>query len=405
MTPTTMQTQVRLAALVGSAAALFATVCPGGEFTVRTIAREHAGGHVESFTLSNELVLRTSADSVTRIPAEDVVYLQREIENSHPSNEFATATLGRGREAERIVGTPVGFSDGRVMLRSPILGLVRVPLEDVALWVNTPSLGAITPGEMRTFVRAEAAGDDRVLLTNRDILAGIVLEIDSEGVVLETPDGQARLSHDRVAAVAIVGGDAPAADGVRARLDIVDGSRLMLTSMNWAGEGIKATALAGHSVRLPADDVVGLRILGGRWTSLADLQPSVEQTPMISVVWPYAVDRNVLGGPLRVGGRSFERGIGVHSRCALEFEIGGRYREFVTHFGLDDCAGALADVSVAVLADDVTRFSRDHVRPGELIGPIRLSVEGVDRLRLEVGFGRMGGIGDRFDWIEPGLIR
>jgi hypothetical protein len=87
------------------------------------------------------------------------------------------------------------------------------------------------------------------------------------------------------------------------------------------------------------------------------------------------------------------------------FELGGRYREFVTALGLDDTSGPLADVDVRVRVDGQTRYTKEHVRRGELIGPIRLELGGASRIELIVDFGANGDPQDRFDWVEPALIR
>jgi hypothetical protein len=126
---------------------------------------------------------------------------------------------------------------------------------------------------------------------------------------------------------------------------------------------------------------------------------------LLSLSWDYAANRNVLGGPIRVAGESFERGIGVHSRMRLVYELGGAYRTFVTQFGLDDESGPLADVVVAVTVDGQRRFEQAHVRRGKLFGPVRIDVHDAQRLDLLVDFGDNGDLQDRFDWVEPALIR
>ena len=112
-----------------------------------------------------------------------------------------------------------------------------------------------------------------------------------------------------------------------------------------------------------------------------------------------------MGGPLTVAGEAFERGIGVHSRSSLIFEIKGAYREFVTSFGMDDDSGPVADVTVVILVDGQKRFEKAHIRPGMLHGPVRLDVAKAGRLELIVDFGDNGDLQDRFDWIGTGLIR
>jgi hypothetical protein len=126
---------------------------------------------------------------------------------------------------------------------------------------------------------------------------------------------------------------------------------------------------------------------------------------MMSIDWPFRVNRNVLDKPLVVGNETFEHGLGVHSRTLLRYELAGGYREFVTRLGLDRSAGPYAAVDVSVRVDGVTQFSESIAYPSELRGPVRISVEGSRTLELLVDFGPNGSMQDRFNWIEPGLVR
>jgi hypothetical protein len=110
------------------------------------------------------------------------------------------------------------------------------------------------------------------------------------------------------------------------------------------------------------------------------------------------VDR-LLGGPITVGGERYERGIGVHSRSNLVFELNGDYREFVTSYGMDDDSGPLADVTVMVLVDGQRRFEKTHVRRGTLFGPVRVDLSHAGRIELIVDYGDLQ---DRF---SPSGIR
>ena len=154
------------------------------------------------------------------------------------------------------------------------------------------------------------------------------------------------------------------------------------------------------------DRVARIDFVGGRWEWLSRHDPiSVESTSMLTLDWAYGVDRNVRGGPIVVAGERFLRGFGVHSRCVLTFALKGHYAEFVTSFGMDDDSGPFADVSVLVLVDGQRRFQKTGVRIATLTGPIRLDVTNAKRLELIVEFGENGDLQDRFDWVEPGLVR
>ena len=95
----------------------------------------------------------------------------------------------------------------------------------------------------------------------------------------------------------------------------------------------------------------------------------------------------------------------MHSRSSLTYDLQGAYTEFVTSYGIDDAGGPLADVNVDIRVDGRPAHRRERVGFNKLYGPVRVDVAQADRIELIVEFGRMGGVQDRFDWIEPGLIR
>ena len=95
-------------------------------------------------------------------------------------------------------------------------------------------------------------------------------------------------------------------------------------------------------------------------------------------------------------------------RVASYPQIGGEFREFFSHIGLDDTAGPLGDVDIEVRVDGETRYRRQHVgksAPGAAAEPIRIPLDGSQRLELLVTFGRHGDVQDRFNWAGAALIR
>ncbi len=198
---------------------------------------------------------------------------------------------------------------------------------------------------------------------------------------------------------------APALRSPHGVITLRTSGRLTAGDLSWAGNVIEARLQGGQSVVLEAERIVRLDVIGGRWQWLSQQQPiSFEHTPMLSLNWAYANDHNVLGGPISVAGKTFEHGIGVHSRSSLTYDLKGLYDAFVTSFGVDDDSGPFADVDVAVFVDGQRRFEKAHVRRGVLHGPVRLDVKRAKRVTLLVDFGENGDVQDRLNWVETALV-
>jgi hypothetical protein len=162
----------------------------------------------------------------------------------------------------------------------------------------------------------------------------------------------------------------------------------------------------GPELSLPAADVQGVRFRGGKMTHLADLNPSkVEETPFFGRKLPWRRNVNLLGRPLTMNGQTFEHGLAVHSRCALTYDLNGRFATFETLLGFDDAAQRKGRVDCRVFADGKEIYANADFRADAPPLKLSLPVAGVEQLRLLVDFGRGQDTGDSVIWADARLYR
>lgn len=374
------------------------------DVVVKSAGADVRVGRLISFSLETGLTLELVGDSKPlHIDTADLVRIETAANPIPPSPAAMTIQLTGG---DRLIGTPGIFERDRVDIVVPSLGIVTVPLERLESWSTPHARDKRWHEVVATMLADRTAGTDRLLLTNGDRLYGVIAKVDWQGFTVQTPLGLSRIAHDRVVAAAIVTAPLPPQDGLWARIELVDGSRLTSRAVQWSGGTMLATVLDGQPQQIPSDRIKRVELSGGQWRWLTELTPSgFSSTPVLSLDWPYKTNRNVLGGMLRVAGQSFEHGLGVHAKSVLTYDLEGRYRRFVTFVGIDDDAGPLADVSLSIRIDGRTHWQQKHVRQGKLIGPVAIDTVGARSLELIVDFGKLGGIQDRLNWIEPVLIR
>src|SRR5439155_3167969 len=105
-------------------------------------------------------------------------------------------------------------------------------------------------------------------------------------------------------------------------------------------------------VSFPVEDVVALYVQGGPAVYLSELKAkSFEHTPYLGGVWPYVLDGSVDRRDLRLGGSTYDRGIGTHTESRLTYDLAGGYRRFEALVGLDDKTGKGGSARVRVLVD------------------------------------------------------
>jgi hypothetical protein len=200
--------------------------------------------------------------------------------------------------------------------------------------------------------------------------------------------------------------DPKPSDRLLARLSLVSGLSISgvwkdLDTQTWTLE-----SPWGQVLKVPAAEVQDVRFRGGLMTYLSDLQPSeVEETPFFGHKMPWRRDVSLSGGPLRMNGQTYERGIAVHSRSRLTYDLNGRFGRFEAAVGFDEAARGKGRVDCRVVADGKPIFTKTDLRADEPPVALSLPVAGVTQLRLEVDYGPGQDTGDRVIWANARLYR
>ncbi len=375
----------------------------GVDGLVRSVAQDDLRGRINSLSLAKGLSL-IGADRETRlIPTADLIQIDVLGTGDPGSMPQAVVELGGG---DRIHGKLVDGSQDAIVIETGPLGRVSVPIECVKRIRTARAFQPAFRSTAAWFERSATKDEDAVLLTNGDVVSGFVGEINRRGILLETVSGEARIEYRLIVAVKFSQPIPRRGRELALVITTVNADRLTALDFDLVGGRARGQLWFGASIDVPPDRLKKIEVIGGRWQWLAELEPiSHTQLSMLTLDWPFHANRNVLGESLVVAGERFAHGIGVHSRSVLIYDLKGRYKTFVTRLGLDDASGPLADVDIAIVIDGKRRFERVHVKRGELIGPIRVDVSKARSMELICDFGDHGDIQDRFNWIEPGLVR
>jgi hypothetical protein len=249
------------------------------------------------------------------------------------------------------------------------------------------------------------ADEDIIVLKSGETLRGSALAFREEDVIFDQ-DGEQQ--HVRWGAIRLV----TLADlqrrppPVGVMVELADSSLLAATRLEWSGDRLEITLSSGQSVQLDPRLVAGIEVHSPRRLWLAEIAPqAVEHTAFLDRNWTHRVNRCAAGGPLVVNGRTYRRGLGLHSACKLTWELGGRFQSFVAAVGIDDSAGPWADADLRVCLDGKLAAEHRGLMHGQKPRPIKLDVSGRRFLTIEVGYGRRGHVQDRVDVLDAALIR
>ncbi|MHC4480930.1 MAG: NPCBM/NEW2 domain-containing protein [Planctomycetota bacterium] len=189
-------------------------------------------------------------------------------------------------------------------------------------------------------------------------------------------------------------------------VELAGGSRFRTETLAFKEGILEGRAAASrHSV---AQEALGrLRFQSDAYRYLSDLEPArVKREPFVDVVWPPRFDQAVTHGPLRIEGRTYPKGIGMHARTEMTFALGGSYSAFHATVGVDDAAGQLGSVLFRLLADGRTVYESGAMGGGEPARTIAVDIAGAQELTLVADFGDpLVGSGNLADWADARVVR
>jgi len=314
---------------------------------------------------------------------------------------------------DQIPGSLLQVTGERVRFRAQV-GVeqeLTLPLSAISvLWLTSPD-----DAEDSTAVRRRLASErrkrDTLLFRNGDRVDGMLAGFEGETVRFQGANGKPfQVERANVAAIALNTELArPLRQaGIYGRAILANGCRLSLASVHTDGQMLLGKTLFKGSVRVPLDQVRALDWRQGCAVYLSDSNPKkYECTPFLDLQWPYARDAGVAGGEIRLGGSSYDKGIGMHSGSRLTYDLGGKFRWFEASVGLDDRSRQHGSARLEILVDGK---AQDLGPARELTGAgqarrIRISIAGARELRLGVGFGPRGDVQGHVDWADARLIK
>ena len=155
------------------------------------------------------------------------------------------------------------------------------------------------------------------------------------------------------------------------------------------GDAVIVEPVGGGSVRYPSlKSLARLDYSKGKLAYLSDLEPiEKDQTSTEDLVFPFRRDRNLYGGPLRLNGVSYVKGLAIHSRTMLTYDIGSDYNEFRAMLGVDDVVRSENGTPVSlrvIIEGDGRELFRGDVRDRDAPKPIAVDVKNIRRLKITV---------------------
>jgi len=314
-------------------------------------------------------------------------------------------------ETDQLRGEAFATLTQGLAVQSVSIGVVNIPL---AQWAGAVLLPPEKPAALlRTIDQLRSGSDvpgDLILLGNGDRLQGTILEMDADNLEIQ-PNGATRavtLSRKGIQGVSIDKStlEYPAISGVGWKVLLTDGSRITAREVTFdpadPEHSLNLTTRWGAQWRVPLEKLAGLRVLQPGSIELDTVKPAAIQT--VDYVGPTEQPRigsNVQGGPLRIGPRAFDQGIGTQSRTLLAYRLDGSAKTFSAWVGLDNSAGPKGSSRAVVLLDGKPVYDSGPLKAGDLPKRVQVDLGSAKLLILATEFGEGGGIRDWVNWCHP----
>jgi hypothetical protein len=354
---------------------------------VSTLQGSSLSGRLEALD-ARQLLLKLDGQSQA-LPAEKLLQLRVSASSeTAPSTGAITVILSDG---SRLRGQTLAMDARGVQLTHPQLGPLLIPREQVRSLRMAPEDSAVAAAWDQ--LAARESKNDQIVIRKGDVLDhvdGVVGAIDETSVKFLLDGQDVPVKRERVFGILFARRDGkPASRGIK--VDLV-GDETQFVSQIAFKDGQWELPWPGKDLlRAGPTAIRGVDFSAGKVVYLSTIEPrEVEEVPYFLIMFPYQRDRSLEGRPLRVGARSFARGLAIHSRTRLRYRLGGEYRRFTAEAGIDPEIPS-ADALVKIVGDGKTLFEENFTAADDPKS-LDLPVDGVVELDIIVDYGR-----DRLD--------
>ena len=294
-------------------------------------------------------------------------------------------------------------------VRGNLFGSMTIPAESIVGAVLDPDADESQSQRALDWMK-KPRDSDALLFKNFDEAKGAFQGLDDGSAIMEVDGAKRKTPRSQVLAVAFDPRllQPKKVEGPFALVRLSDGSRLRSTKLHASTERTESVTLdtvVGPSITLKREHLVDASIRNGRVVYLSDVKDFKSSiTPYLDDAWPVQRDRSVQGGPMRIAGRLFDKGLGVRSGTSMTFDAAG-YSRFEATIGLDDSAGPLGHAVFSVEVDGKRATEDIAVETGTKPKAIRVPLASAKTVTLRVDFGKRGDVQDFADWGDARLVK
>lgn len=375
-------------------------------------------------------IVLSASGSETTIDREQVLELRPQNPAEPSADSSASVIRLQLLDGTRLDVSQVATSRNRKMsIETAGMGQFTVPLTNV----GSLRFGAADDAVRESWEELTARELKRDLLVIRkddvlDFLDGIVASVDAKEVRFLLDGNEVPVPRSKVYGIVY---SRRARQTQRPVCEIhLPGSQLLrVAQLGWNDGKLQAELLSGGELTIPLEQTSRLDFSLGKVQFLAAMEPVLEEysdwfidvaakelqialTPqqrqIDAATWRNRFRRNVNldSQPLSIQGKTYARGVCIHSGTRLAWKTGRDYSRFQAVMGIDYqlARRGLGFVHVVILGDGKPLYEAD-VTPTDEARELDLDISDVRQLEIRVEFGEDLDIGDHLTLAEARVIR
>jgi hypothetical protein len=253
----------------------------------------------------------------------------------------------------------------------------KVPLGTVTYVLNEANNETLVKQFRDYLAKSKQQRSDFLLVKRDDVLNGLdgtVGDGDEKGENVEFTRSGAKRNISLAKVQGIIFQREADPNMTPAVCKVLDTARneIMAASVSKSKDGIAIVTPAGAKIDYPRKLIARLDYSKGKLTFLSDMDPSevVETcTEGADSVQHYHRDKNLDGGPIRVGPTGFGKGLSMHAHTELEYDLKGEYREFKAYLGVEESIGGGDGPTVVKILGDGKELISVSLKKGEKLNP------------------------------------
>jgi len=297
-------------------------------------------------------------------------------------------------------------------------GMIKVPTKIIryARFVEAaPTQGQLAK-QWDEMLALKPGGD--LLVTRKkgslDYTEGLVRDINADRVNFSLDGENIEVKRPRVEAILYYRVTEPALPVPQCVVHLLGNAQIAAAYIELKGDLISLTTAASAKFEVPIESLARLDYSVGKLQFLSDLEAELtEVTPyfggpkdLAAYVDAFAPrrDRNLDNEPLKLAGKTYEKGLALHSQTRQTYRLAGKYRQFMAIAGIDDAISAGGSVQLQISGDG-KQLWEGTIKAGDEPRLLEIDVTGVKRLELFVGFDDNLDVGDHLDLCEAKVMK